>query len=327
MSQNPLDKLPFASSDSNRIEGFLLDAVSVSTDPEFTDITSHLIKAGGKRQRPRFTIAAAGAGTKDVSTELSDDVVAGGVAVELVQVGSLYHDDVLDEAEIRRNVDSVNARWGNVKAILAGDYLLAKASEIAAGLGTEVVELLSITISELCKGQVTELRFAYNQARTEADYFESIEGKTAYLFSTSTRIGGIVAELDSSAIERLTAFGRYYGLAFQIVDDVLDLTQTEEKIGKPAGNDIVEGTYSLPVIKALASDVGPELSTLLVEGIDEAATNKAIDLIRSSTAIEDSLKQATAFAEQAKQEILAVSDNVYAQALTEMTQRLIEVDY
>ena len=327
MSQNPLDKLPFAESDSNRIEAFLLDAVSISTDPEFTDITSHLIKAGGKRQRPRFTIAAAGAGTTDISVELPDDVVAGGVAVELVQVGSLYHDDVLDEAEIRRNVESVNARWGNSKAILAGDFLLAKASEIAAGLGTEVVKLLAVTISELCKGQVTELRFAYDPSRTEADYFESIEGKTAYLFSTSTRIGGLVAGLEADVIDRLTAFGHYYGLAFQIVDDVLDLTQTREKIGKPAGNDIVEGTYSLPVIKALASDVGPELSSLLIEGIDEAATSKAIGLIRSSSAIEESMVQARAFAERAKQEIAEVSDNAYAQALAEMTQRLIEVEY
>ena len=130
-----------------------------------------------------------------VDAAVTDDVILGGVSVELVQVGSLCHDDVIDEAETRRGVDSVNARWGNLKAILAGDFLLAKASEIAAGLGTEVAGLLAATIGRLCEGEVNELRHAYDPARTIESYLAAIEGKTAALFATACRVGGIVGDL------------------------------------------------------------------------------------------------------------------------------------
>ncbi len=179
-----------------RVEAALLAAVT--TDDAFlTEVASHLIKAGGKRVRPMFA-AGAGACAGLGSGSVSDHVILGGVAVELVHLGSLYHDDVIDEAETRRGVESVNARWGNLKAILAGDFLLAKASEIAAGLGTEVAVLLAATIGRLCEGEVGELRSAYDVSRTEAAYLSSIRGKTASLFATACRIGGIVADLPSA---------------------------------------------------------------------------------------------------------------------------------
>ena len=123
----------------------------------------------------------------------------GGIACELVQTGSLYHDDVMDEADTRRGVDTVNAKWGNLQAILAGDFLLSRASEIAASLGTEVAGLLARTIGRLCEGQIEELRHTYNAARPEVSYLVSISGKTASLYATAARIGGIVAELRSAA--------------------------------------------------------------------------------------------------------------------------------
>ena len=175
------------------------------------------------------------------------------MSVELVHLGSLYHDDVMDEADTRRSVESVNARWGNLQAILAGDFLLARASEIAASLGTEVAGLLAATIGRLCEGQIGELRRTYNAARTEAEYLESIDGKTASLFSTAARIGALVGGLDRPDVEALTSFGHAFGMAFQIVDDVLDLTATEAQLGKPAGHDLVEGVYTLPVIRTLAA--------------------------------------------------------------------------
>jgi len=203
-----------------------LETVHIEGDPYLTEIASHLIKAGGKRQRPHMTAAAAAIGLPD-GQAVPDDVIRGGVAVELVQVGSLYHDDVMDEAQIRRQVSSVNARWGNLRAILAGDYLLAKASEIAASLGTEVAGLLASTIGELCKGQVAELQTLYDVNRTEQQYYPSIAGKTASLFAAATRIGGIVAEFERDVIDRLTEFGRLYGMAFQVVDDILDVVATD----------------------------------------------------------------------------------------------------
>src|SRR4249919_15278 len=137
--------------DLGRVEQALREAV-VSDNAFLTEIASHLILAGGKRLRPALAIAAASVTSADAGP-VSQDVIMGAAAVELVQVGSLYHDDVIDEAQTRRTVDSVNARWGNLKAILAGDFLLAKASEIAASLGTEVAALLAATIARLCQGQ------------------------------------------------------------------------------------------------------------------------------------------------------------------------------
>ena len=146
----------------------------------------------------------------------------------------------------------VNARWGNLVAILAGDFLLARASEIAASLGTEVAGLLAATIGRLCEGQVRELAQTFDVTRTEEAYLTSIAGKTAALMATACRIGAITAGLDRPGVEALTAYGEQVGMVFQIVDDILDVVATDEELGKPAGNDLVEGVYTLPVIRALA---------------------------------------------------------------------------
>lgn len=256
---SPLLELPSLRADLERVEQALYDSVRTE-DPFLTEVASHLIGAGGKRVRPAFAITTAMAADPQIAS-VSDDVIMGGVSVELVHLGSLYHDDVMDEAEIRRNVDSVNARWGNLTAILAGDYLLAKASEIAASLGTEVAGLLAWTIGRLCEGQVLELQQTFNPDRTEGSYLSSIDGKTATLLATSTRIGAIVAGLSREQIEALTAFGHDFGMAFQIVDDILDLVATDEQLGKPSGHDLIEGVYTLPVIRTLASDT-PEARSL-----------------------------------------------------------------
>ena len=182
-----------------------------SDEPLMTDLSRHLIDAGGKRIRPGLTIASAQALAEHPKAP-TDDVILGGVAVELVHQGSLYHDDVIDGAKTRRNVKSVNARWGNREAILAGDYLLARASEIAADLGTEVARLLASTIAALCEGQVREVRAAFNPDRTEEAYLASISGKTAALLATSARIGGIVAGHPQEAVDALSAFGHHYQL-------------------------------------------------------------------------------------------------------------------
>ena len=190
----------------------------------------------------------------------SDDAVTGGAAVELVHLGSLYHDDVIDEAETRRGVPSVNARWSNIVAILAGDYLLAQASSLAASLGADVAALLAATIGELCRGQVLELQYLFDTDRTEDSYLSAIEGKTASLMATACRVGGMVSNVSADTLDALTQFGQHLGMCFQVVDDVLDVTQTEAELGKPVGNDVHEGVYTLPVIYALQSPIAAELT-------------------------------------------------------------------
>jgi heptaprenyl diphosphate synthase len=237
---------------------------------------------------------------------LTDAMVRGGVAVELVHLGSLYHDDVMDEAETRRGIDAVNHRWGNLTAILAGDFLLAKASELAASLGTEVAELLAATIGRLCEGQVRELQLIYDITRTEEQYLQAIAGKTAALYATSCRIGGLVAGADRGVVDRLTEFGHAYGMAFQVVDDILDLVATDEELGKPSGNDLREGVYTLPVIRMIASD--DPVTALLGQPLDEETRDKARRAVVDGTEIATSKVTAEGFVGDAVKALDALPD-------------------
>ena len=294
---SPLHDMPGMADELVRVEEALRRVV-VTEDAYLTEIASHLIKAGGKRLRPALAIAA---GATRLPTPVPDGVVLGGVAVELVQVGSLYHDDVMDEALTRRGVESVNARWGNLRAILSGDFLLAKASEIAASLGVEVAGLLAATIGSLCEGQVRELQTVFNAERTEEQYLASVAGKTASLFAAACRIGGIVADLPRDWIEALTLYGHRYGMAFQIVDDVLDVVATDEELGKPAGQDLAEGIYTLPVIRALrrgGAEAG-ELRAILGSPLERGDVDTARKLVRGDGAIDEAMALARGYCEEA----------------------------
>ena len=305
-----------------RVEAELLAAVRTGNDL-LTEMASHLITAGGKRQRPLFAIAAGACADDFRGGHLPREILLGGVSVELVHLGSLYHDDVIDEAVIRRTVESVNARWGNLRAIIAGDFLLARASEIAAGLGTEVAGLLAATIARLCEGEIREIEDAFDVDRTSESYLASIEGKTASLFSAAARIGGIVAELPAERIEALTAFGLSYGMAFQIVDDILDLTATDEQLGKPAAHDLVEGVYSLPVLRALDGPDGPTLRALLGRTIGGDDLVRACELIRNGDAVDRAVEAADTWIQQGISALEPFGDRPGATQLRELASSLV----
>jgi heptaprenyl diphosphate synthase len=284
--------------DRRRIEAAMFDAVQ-TPDPYLTEIASHLVVAGGKRLRPVVAVASARVG----GGEVTDDIVRGGVSCELVHLGSLYHDDVIDESDMRRGVETVNAKWGNLQAILAGDFLLSKASEIAASLGTEVAGLLARTIGWLCQGEVEQLRHTYDTGRSEDSYLSSINGKTACLYGTAARIGAIVAGLDRSTVDTLTEWGNAFGMVFQIVDDILDITTSSERLGKPAGHDMVEGVYTLPVLRTLAMDhgVGEELKSLLGKPLDLVERDKALAIVRANEGVESAATTARRYVATAEQ--------------------------
>ena len=308
-------------SDRQRVENALLECVR-TPDAYLTEIASHLISAGGKRLRPVFTIVASQVGNDNPA---SDDAVWGGVSCELVHLGSLYHDDVMDESTTRRGVDTVNAKWGNLQAILAGDFLLAKASEIAAGLGTEVAALLARTIGQLCEGQILELRHTYNVARPIDTYLSSINGKTASLYSTAARIGGIVAGHDRTVIDALTAYGTASGMVFQIVDDVLDLTATDEQLGKPAGHDMEEGVYTLPVLHTLAAGgaAASELNAILGKPLNQAEREKVLDIVRSNGGVKTAINQAQSFVNDASAACDALPQSATTVVMREATAALL----
>lgn len=285
MAPNTTLTLKPLASDLVRVEEALEMAVR-HEDRFLREVAGHLSSAGGKRVRPTLTLSAAYCAQG--ARECSDEVITGAVACELVHLGSLHHDDVIDEAQTRRSVPSVNARWSNIVAILSGDYLLARASSLAASLGADVAALLADTIGELCRGQILELQHLFDVNRSEEDYSRAIEGKTASLFSTSCRVGGMVSQVDAATLDSLTQFGYHLGMCFQVVDDILDLTATDEALGKPSGQDLAEGIYTLPVIYAMNENPllreklgGPLSGDRLKEVRQLAATPAALATTRS----------------------------------------------
>jgi heptaprenyl diphosphate synthase len=309
--------------DLTRVENELLRVVE--SDGEFlTEIASHLILAGGKRVRPGFSIAASSV-LDPVGGPASIEVIRGGCAVELVHIGSLYHDDVMDDATTRRSVKSVNAQWGNLRAILAGDYLLGRSSELAADLGTEVAGLLATTITELCEGQILELESAYDSERSISAYERSIAGKTSSLLATACRIGAIVAEHPRPVVDLMTEFGRAYGMAFQVVDDILDIIATDEQLGKPAGNDLVEGIYTLPVIHSLEDpSIADELRPLLTPTITAAERDRARELVRRGEGVIIALDVARSWADKAAATLTDLPNTPGARALRAAADHLVE---
>jgi len=268
----------------------------VTGDGFLDDVTTHLIAAGGKRLRPVLALATATGGSEPASRE---DLL-GAVSVELVHLASLYHDDVMDEATIRRNVESVNSRFGNLVAIVAGDFLLARSAEIAAGLGTEIAGLLAATLGELCQGQVAEVRAAFDVGRTQEDYTRAISGKTAALMATSCRIGAITGGLPPNQVDAFTTFGRSFGMIFQVRDDILDVIGSDAELGKPAGQDLAEGIYTLPTLLALADPVvGPELKPMLGQPLDQIERDRACSIVASSCGVPASVAVARRYAEEA----------------------------
>jgi heptaprenyl diphosphate synthase len=327
MEDHPLLRLPSMPGELARVEEELTAAVE-SAHPQLTTMAGHLAGAGGKRIRPLFAVAAARCGDDFGTRQVPVEVIRGGVSVELVHLGSLHHDDVIDEAVTRRTVESVNARWGNLRAILSGDFLLARASELAtairpAEVGNEVAGLLAATIGQLCAGEVAELQSAYQLDRSEEDYYSSIDGKTASLFATAARIGAIVGGLPREHVDRLTAFGTAYGMAFQIVDDVLDLVATDAQLGKPAGHDLVEGVYTLPVLRALETDEGTELRALLGRPVHGTEWERARALVRQSGGVESAIAEARAFAAGAAEELQPVGHHAAGEALAAAASHLL----
>jgi heptaprenyl diphosphate synthase len=229
-------------------EGFLLEVVT-SDFPFVSVLAQHLLRAGGKRWRVALAFLAAGFGDRDPARE--EDVRKLAAALELTHVATLQHDDIIDEADTRHGVPSVNANWTNTIAVLSGDYLFAKSSMLAAEVGGEVPYVLAATIAALCEGQVKEIEAAYQTERAPDDYLRVIERKTARLFAAAAYLGARVGEADVDIARRLERYATSFGITFQLVDDLLDFLGDERKLGKPIGTDLKEGVYTLPILHAM----------------------------------------------------------------------------
>ena len=264
------------------VEDALLEAVR--SDSEFvTEAASYLLKAGGKRFRPLLVVLSGHFGDGDDAR-----LIPGAVAIELTHVATLHHDDVIDEASARHGVASVNSKWGNTVAILTGDYLFARASDISSDLGGEVTRLLARTIATVSDGQIREITAAGRLDQAEDSYMEIIRRKTASLIATSCRLGGMLSGASPDMVRRLDEFGAALGMAFQLSDDIMDVTSSEEELRKNPGQDMREGVYTLPVLYALDDgDLGGELRDLLSEGPpDGERLARALEILKADGSIE-----------------------------------------
>jgi geranylgeranyl pyrophosphate synthase len=255
----------FASSVDVRVDELLRGDAS-PIGPAATRVAS----AGGKRLRPALTFASAATGTPD-----HERVLNAAVAVELVQVGSLVHDDIFEAATVRRGIPTINAVEGDNYALMAGDYILARAGQAAALAGQEVARVLAVTVEELCIGQLVETTELFDLNRTIDAQLESIRRKTGVLYACACDVGALTGEVTPDVREALTSFGESFGIAFQLLDDVLDLVSDEARLGKPANIDIATGVYTMPVLLALQGPSGAELRERL-EARDAAGAREIV---------------------------------------------------
>ena len=260
------------------VEAMLRESVK-SNYPFVTETSRYLVDAGGKRFRPLLVLLAAQFGDP-----LAAGVVPAAVAIELTHLSTLYHDDVMDEATLRRGTRSANSRWDNTVAILTGDFLFARASEITADLGTEATRILAQTIAVLCEGQIRETLGPVDGADPVDHYLSVLGEKTGSLIATSGRLGALLSGAPSAAVDVMTRYGATIGLAFQLSDDLLDVASETPQSGKTPGTDLREGIRTLPVLYAVRSD--PGLADLLLGDLtDDARHREALATLRAHPAM------------------------------------------
>lgn len=297
----------------------LMDTELRDADEVMTDSLLHLFMAGGKRFRPLFTVLSAQVGSKPDAEE----VIIGGAVVELIHLATLYHDDVMDEAQIRRGAPSVNARWGNNIAILAGDYLLAAASRLVSRLGPAAVRIVADTFAQLVTGQMREIRGVPEGSDPIEQYLKVVSEKTGCLIGAAGRFGGMFSGADDDQVERLSRLGGIVGAAFQIADDIIDIDSDSEESGKLPGTDVREGVHTLPMLYAL-QEAGPEavrLRTLLAGPVhDDAEVVEALTLLRASQGMTAAKVVLSQYAAQARRELTHLPDVVGRRALEALVE-------
>jgi heptaprenyl diphosphate synthase len=285
----------------------LMEAELGKADELMAEAVHHLFLAGGKRFRPLFTVLSASLGPEPDAWQVS---VAGAV-IEMVHLATLYHDDVMDEAQVRRGAPSANARWGNNIAILAGDYLFATASRLVSRLGPEAVLVIADTFAQLVTGQMRETRGAAEGVDSVEHYLKVVYEKTACLIAASGRFGATFSGADDEQIERLARLGGIVGMAFQISDDIIDIDSDPDESGKVPGTDLREGVHTLPVFYALR-EIGPDadrLRALLTGPIeDDGLVAEALTLLRASAGMVKARETVRGYAEQARQELAQLPD-------------------
>ena len=280
-----------------KVESLLLSHIQ-GDYPLVEETSRHLVAAGGKRLRPLLTLLASHYGDKN-----KFGVIESAVVCELTHVATLYHDDVMDEAKLRRGVESANSRWGNTVAILTGDYLFAKVSALLADIGPEAVRLQASTFERLVIGQIMETQGPQNGEDPLEHYLQVVADKTGSLIAASARFGAMVSGAPNDIKETLTVFGEKIGIAFQLADDVIDIASESHQSGKTPGTDLREGVPTLVTLNVMKSTrpEDRELVELLKAPIkDEVVVAQVLKTLRSHPALQESRDQLQQIARDAR---------------------------
>jgi heptaprenyl diphosphate synthase len=269
--------------DMQKVESLLRSHIE-GDYPLVVETSRHLVQAGGKRLRPLLTLISAQFGDPS-----KFGIIEAAVVCELTHLATLYHDDVMDEAPLRRGVESANNRWGNSVAILTGDYLFAKASDLLADLGPEAVRLQAKTFERLVIGQINETQGSSTGVSAIDHYLNVVSDKTASLIATSARFGALLSGADQKVIELLTQFGEKVGIAFQIADDLLDVQSNSTESGKTPGTDLKEGVPTLVTLYAMNSTdpKDADLIERLKKPITDGEIAKTIDELRNHKSVQE----------------------------------------
>ena len=291
-------------SDLDVLNEGLIGAVS-SPVALVNEVGTHLVTAGGKRIRPALCLLAA-RGSKEFSLER---ILPLAEALELIHTASLVHDDVIDEADTRRGEPTANAKWDNQIAILGGDYIFARAFSLIAegGYGDYVAKRLAELVCNLSVGEIIQDHTVYQAVKDLDNYYERIQKKTADFLEICCELGGLVGGLPEEDTKKLAEYGHCIGMAFQITDDVLDIMQTSEQIGKPAGNDIRQGIVTLPVIHALNESADAEELAEIVTNPEMTGemVERALEIVRMTDGVAVAKAKADEYLERARQVIPA----------------------
>ncbi|MYU23818.1 polyprenyl synthetase family protein [Streptomyces sp. SID8352] len=306
------------------VEEGLLEATK-SEVPFITEAAQHLVRAGGKRFRPLLVMLAAQFGDP-----YAPGVVPSAVVVELTHLATLYHDDVMDEAAVRRGVASANTRWDNSVAVLTGDFLFARASQILADLGPEAVRVQALAFERLVTGQILETAGPQDGRDPVDHYLDVLGGKTGSLVAVSCRFGAMVSGADETVVDVLTQYGERLGVAFQLADDVLDIASDSRESGKTPGTDLREGIPTLPVLRlreraerlGLAED--RELCELLDSDLtDDGRLAEALRLLRAHPALEQARRDTVRYAEEARAALAPLVECQAKAALVELCDAVV----
>lgn len=302
-----------------RVEARLEEAAAIEF-PAVSELVLGLVRAGGKRLRPLVLLLAGRAYEANW-----DMLVTAGAGVELLHTASLVHDDTVDRAALRRGRPTLNSVLSSGSVILLGDYLFAQSAMLAAATNSpRVVSIFAGTLGDICDGQLREMFVAHRLDQSREEYERRIYGKTASLFAGSAEMGAIIGKAPEPDVEALRQYGSDVGMAFQIVDDVLDLREGEERLGKPAGHDLTQGTVTLPTLIYAAgiAEGSGEMRRLQEvvsgEADDRASIDGVVADIRRSGALEESLKEAERFADRAKERIRGIPDRETRDMLSEV---------